>query len=181
MTILETIQRGAQFLQNKGIDSPRLQAELLMAHALGLPRLRLYLDFERQLTGEELGRVRDLVTRRARREPLQHIVGTVSFCGLELAVSPAVLIPRPETELLAEHAWQYLNQRSREGTAPLTALDFGTGSGCLAIAIASHCPTVEVLALDLSAPALEVARANAARHGKHAVRFILGNGFADHL
>lgn len=178
VTILETIQRGAQFLQNKGVESHRLQSELLVAHALGMPRLRLYLDFERQLTEEELDRVRALVTRRARREPLQHIVGSVSFCGLELVVSPAVLIPRPETELLAEHAWQYLDQRAKETAASLTALDFGTGSGCLALAIASHCPTVHLTALDVSAAALDVARANAVRHGKEAVRFLLGNGFA---
>ena len=178
MTILETIQRGAQFLQNKGIQSPRLHSELLVAHALGMPRLRLYLDFERPLTQEQLARTRDFMTRRARREPLQHIVGTVSFCGLELAVAPAVLIPRPETELLAEHAWQYLHQRSSQGTHPLAALDFGTGSGCLALAIATHCPAVEVTALDVSAPALEVARANAIRHGKESVRFILSDGFA---
>jgi release factor glutamine methyltransferase len=180
VTILETIQRGAQFLQNKGIESPRLQSELLMAHALGMPRLRLYLDFERQLTEEEVGRVRVLITRRAHREPLQHIVGTVSFCGLELTVSPVVLIPRPETELLAELAWQYLDQRSRTGAGatPLTSLDFGTGSGCLALAIASHCPTVEICALDISKAALEMAQANVTRQGLKNVRFFLGDGFA---
>lgn len=178
MTILETIQRGAQFLQNKGVESPRLQSELLVAHALGLPRLRLYLDFERPLNEEEISKIRTLVTRRARREPLQHIVGSVSFCGLELSVSPSVLIPRPETELLAEHAWQYLEQRSRESQEPLCALDFGTGSGCLALAIASHCPTVQSTALDISAAALEVAQANALRLGISTVRFYLGDGFA---
>jgi release factor glutamine methyltransferase len=177
VTILETIQRSAQFLQSKGIESSRLHSELLVAHALGLPRLRLYLDFERQLTGEELGRIRAFIVRRSHREPLQHIVGAVSFCGLELAVSPAVLIPRPETELLAEYAWQYLNQRSKEGAPHLTALDFGTGSGCLAIAIASQCPMVEVCALDVSKAALEVAQANAARQGIKTMHFILGDGF----
>lgn len=178
MTILETIQRGAQFLQNKGIESARLQCELLVAHALGLPRLRLYLDFERPLTEEEISKIRSLITRRARREPLQHIVGNVSFCGLELSVSPSVLIPRPETELLAEHAWQYLEQRSKESPNPLCALDFGTGSGCLALAIASHCPTVRWIALDISSAALEVAQANAFRLGITSVRFYPGDGFA---
>jgi release factor glutamine methyltransferase len=177
VTILETIQRSAQFLQSKGVESPRLHSELLVAHALGMPRLRLYLDFERQLTEEELGRIRAFIVRRSHREPLQHIVGTVSFCGLELAVSPAVLIPRPETELLAEYAWQYLNQRSKEGATHLTALDFGTGSGCLAIAIASQCPTVHFVAVDNSAAALDTAMANAARHGITTMQFILGDGF----
>lgn len=178
MTILETIQRGTQFLQNKGVESPRLQSELLVAHALRLPRLRLYLDFERQLKEEELSRIRDMVTRRARREPLQHIVGSVSFCGLEISVSPSVLIPRSETELMAEHAWQYLEQRSNESHNQLCALDFGTGSGCLALTIASHCPVVQWAALDISGTALEVAQANAVRLGIKTVQFYLGDGFA---
>lgn len=176
MTVLEVIQRSAEFLSRKGVESARLQAELLLAHVLELPRLRLYLDFERPLTEPELDRVRELVRRRGQREPLQHLVGSTSFCGFELTVNPDVLIPRPETEGLAEQAWTRLS--TLDGTEA-TALDFGTGSGCLAIALAAKCPHARIVALDASARALDVARANAARHGlAHRIEFRLGDGFA---
>ena len=110
MTVLEAIQRSAEFLARKGVDSPRLQAELLLAHLLKLPRMRLYLNFERALESGEMDAFREFIRRRGRREPLQYIVGATSFCGLELAVNPHVLIPRPETELLAERGWQFLNE-----------------------------------------------------------------------
>src|SRR6185436_11275717 len=109
MTVLEAINKGAEFLTRKGIDSPRLQSELLLAHLLNLPRLRLYLEFERQLTEAQSNQFRDLLVRRGNHEPLQHIIGSTSFCGLPMIVTPAVLIPRPETEVLAEHAWNFLN------------------------------------------------------------------------
>lgn len=161
MTLLEGIQKSAEFLAGKGIDSPRLQAELLLAHLLKMPRMRLYLNFERALTAAEIERLRELVRRRGLREPLQHIVGSTSFCGLEIAVNSHVLIPRPETELLAEAGWEFL---STLGSQPSNALDFGAGSGCIAIALAVKCPGVQVQALEASAEALEVARRNAAHH-----------------
>ena len=215
MTILEVIQRSAEFLGKKGVDSPRLQAELLLAHLLNLPRMRLYLNFERALTAAEQDSYRELVRRRGQREPLQHIVGSTSFCGLEIAVNRHVLVPRPETELLAEFGWQFLNQvagtvgrpstplpappdRERQTTEqddiraagnPATsslpgpwqpsALDFGTGSGCLAVALAVKCPAAQVDAVDFSPEALEVARLNAGRHNLAArLRFFQGDGFA---
>lgn len=162
MTVLEVIQRSTDYLGKKGVESPRLQIELLLAHVLGLPRLQLYLNFERPLTEAELATLRELVRRRGDREPLQHLTGSVSFCGLEIAVNRDVLIPRPETELLAELAWQFLATLNPQ---PSTVLDFGTGSGCLAIAIAAKCPAAIVHALDISSAALDVARANVARHG----------------
>jgi release factor glutamine methyltransferase len=178
VTVLEVIQRSAAFLARKGVESPRLQVELILAQVLGLPRLRLYLEFERVLTGLELESVRGMVARRGRREPLQQVLGTTSFCGLELRVTPDVLIPRPETELLAEQAWTWLRRRAEPGGRRLEALDFGTGSGCLAIAAAAHCEEADWVALDVSAAALEVARGNAARHGLAGrVRFALGDGF----
>lgn len=174
MTVLEVIQKSAEFFAAKGIDSPRLNAELLLAHALGLPRMKLYLNFERALTPAELDLMRELVRRRACHEPLQYIVGSASFCGLELAVNPHVLIPRPETELLAEAGWQFLQTRP---AAP-EALDFGTGSGCLAIALAVHCPAARVTALEVSAEALALARANARRHGvADRIEFVAGGDF----
>jgi release factor glutamine methyltransferase len=188
VTVLEVIQRSAEFLARKGVESPRLQAELLLAHLLKLPRLQLYLNFERTLTPQELERFRDCIRRRGRREPLQHIIGSISFCGLELAVNRHVLVPRPETELLAESAWGFLNQRSsaarlQDAPAPApdqppTALDFGTGSGCLAIALAVKCPAARVDALDISPEALELARQNALRCDvARRIRFFGGDGF----
>lgn len=162
MTVLEVIQRSSDFLARKGVDSPRLQIELLLAHVLRTPRMKLYLNFERTLSAPELETVRELVRRRGEREPLQHIVGSVSFCGHEIAVNRDVLIPRPETELLAEQAWKFL---ATLGSQPATVLDFGTGSGCLAVAIAAKHPNVVVHAGDVSEAALAVARGNAERHG----------------
>jgi len=125
VTVLEVIQRSTGFLARKGVESPRLQVELLLAHALGVPRLKLYLDFEQQLTPASVETVRELVRRRGNREPLQHIIGSTSFCGFEIKVNRHVLVPRPETEMLAERAWQFLAAVSHPRA---TALDFGTGS-----------------------------------------------------
>jgi release factor glutamine methyltransferase len=174
VTVLEGIQKSADFLQKKGVDSPRLHAELLLAHVLKLPRMKLYLNFERALTDPETDSLRELVRRRGTREPLQHIVGSTSFCGFEIAVNPHVLIPRPETELLAEEAWRWLSAVSHQ---PL-ALDFGTGSGCIAIAVAAKVPSVKIYALDVSEEALELAKQNAERNKvSDRITFLLGNGF----
>src|SRR5436190_22783279 len=112
MTVLEVIRRSSEFLAAKGVDSPRLQVELLLADLLQLPRLKLYLNFERILTKEELDRLREMVRRRGEREPLQHIIGSTSFCGLDFIVNRDVLIPRPETEVLAERAGRELEMIS---------------------------------------------------------------------
>ena len=176
MTVLEVIQRSADFLSRKGVESPRLQVELLLAHALQMPRMKLYLNFDRVLTDPELETLRALIKRRADREPLQHIVGSTSFCGFEIVVSRDVLVPRPETELLAEQAWGFLSTLA--GSAA-TVLDFGTGSGCLAIAIALKSPGATVHTVDISEAALTVARANALRLGAgERVLFHAGDGFA---
>ena len=156
MTVLEAINKGAEFLTRKGIESPRLQSELLLAHLLNLPRLRLYLEFERKLSEEQSNQLRELLVRRGNREPLQHIVGTTSFCGLPIIVTPAVLIPRPETETLAEQVWTFLNSISGE----TVFADLGTGSGCLPIAIAAHAPRARGVTVDISKEALAVARRN---------------------
>ena len=195
VTVLEVIQRSADFLARKGVDSPRLQAELLLAHVLNLPRMQLYLNFERALSRAEEDALREMVKRRGGREPLQHIVGSTSFCGLEIAIDRHALIPRPETELLAEEGWLFLNQIANakpDGAArglaaspfptpqvgqTTTALDFGTGSGCIAIALAVKCPTARITALDLAAEALELAQKNAAQHGvAERIGWVLGDG-----
>ena len=112
VTVLEAIQKSSEFLDKKNIESPRLQAELLLAHLLKMPRMKLYLNFERALTPAETDTLREFIKRRGRREPLQHIVGSTSFCGFEIAVNRDVLVPRPETELLAEFGWQFLSTLS---------------------------------------------------------------------
>lgn len=176
MTVLEVIKKSSEFLAKKGVDSPRLQTELLLAHLLKLPRMKLYLNFERLLSPSELDALRALVMRRAQREPLQHIVGSTSFCGLEMVVNKAVLVPRPETELLAEMGWHFLSTFNPQ---PSTALDFGTGSGCIAIALAAKCPTVRITAIDVSDDALAVAKQNAAANKvSELIEFRRGNGFA---
>ena len=176
MTVLEVIQRSTEFLQQKGVDSPRLQIELILGHVLGVPRLKLYLNFERRLTEVELGRVREMVKRRGEREPLQHILGSTSFCGLEIKCSRDALVPRPETELLAERAWQFLASLQQQEA---TALDVGTGTGCIAIAMAVHALKAKVHAVDLSSAALALARENAARHSvSDRITFFEGNAFA---
>lgn len=193
MTVLEVIQKSAEFLTKKGVDSPRLQTELLLAHVLKLPRMKLYLNFERVLTNVELDAVRELVKRRGRREPLQHITGSTSFCGLEMSVNRNVLVPRPETELLAEAGWEFLGKHSTSNiqhptsnaelagseTGAPTALDFGTGSGCIAIALAVKCPAARIVALDASAEALAMAKQNSERNNvADRIEFLHGDGFA---
>ena len=165
MSILDVIERSADFLAKRGVGSPRLQVELLLAHVLKMPRMKLYLNFERRLTAAELDALRALVQRRGQREPLQYIAGSTSFCGIELALDRRVLIPRPETELLAERAWTFLRGVQDAGTDGSVALDLGTGSGCLAIALAWHAPGGQIHAADISGDALALARENAGRHG----------------
>lgn len=175
MTVLEGIQKSAEFLAKKDIDSPRLQAELLLAHILKLPRMKLYLNFERALTDAETDSFRELVKRRAQHEPLQHVLGSTSFCGFEIAVNRSVLVPRPETEILAELGWSFLSTLNSQ---PSTALDFGTGSGCIAIALAAKSPNAKIIALDVSTDALETARQNATRNNvADKIEFLQGDGF----
>ena len=174
MTVLEAIQKSADFLQKKGVDSPRLQAELLLADVLKLARMKLYLQFERALSDAETDALRQRVIRRSQREPLQHIIGSTSFCGFEMEVNRNVLVPRPETELLAEAGWKFLFAKNGR----CTALDFGTGSGCIAIALAAKCAQAEVWAIDVSSDALVIARRNAERNQvSNRIHFLQGTGF----
>ncbi len=176
MTVLEIIQKSTEFLTRKGVESPRLQSETLLAHILGQPRMQLYLNFQRELSEVHVAACRDLVQRRGRREPLQHLVGSVSFCGLELRVDGRALIPRPETEQLVDHAVAFLRDL---GTETPTVLDFGTGTGCIAVALAVRCPRARIWASDVSAEALELARLNALAHtAADRITFLLGDGLA---
>lgn len=161
MTILEAIQKSTEYLARKGVDSARLHSELLLGHVLKTPRLKLYLDFARALTEGETAALRELVQRRGAREPLQHILGSTSFCGLEIRVNRDVLVPRPETELLAEEGWKFLNAQGREGTF----VDVGAGSGCISIAVCHFASQARGVGLDLSKSALAMAAENAAQQG----------------
>lgn len=148
-----------EYFQRHGVDTPRLDAEVLLAHVLGLDRLHLYVRFDEPLERAELARFRAAVQRRARREPVAYITGEKEFMGLALQVTPAVLIPRPETELVVETAAALLAARP----APVV-VDVGTGSGAIAVAVLHKLPTARAVAVDISPDALAVARANAERH-----------------
>jgi len=156
-TLLEVLRLSTGFLAQRGSSTARLDAELLTAHSLGLRRLDLYLQFDRPLREDELQPMRELLRRRAAGEPVAYLLGEREFYGRSFAVSPAVLIPRPDTETLVEAALQHREARR--------IADVGTGSGCIAITLACELPDAEVWATDVSAEALEVARANAERHG----------------
>jgi release factor glutamine methyltransferase len=173
VTVLEAIQKSADFLGKKGIESPRLQVELLLAHLLKMPRMKLYLNFERALSPAETDALREFVKRRAAREPLQHIVGSTSFCGFEIAVNRHALVPRPETELLAEEGWKFLGENKT------AALDFGTGTGCISIALAAKCPNAKIVALDISTEAIALAKENAAKNNvTERIDFLQGDVFS---
>lgn len=171
LTIGEILRRSTAYLREKGSASPRLDADLLLAHALGVERLQLYTDSERPLNPDELARARELVGRRARREPVAYLLGERAFRRLRLGVGPEVLVPRPETEVLVEWALAV----APEGG---TVLDWGTGSGAIALALADEGPALRVTALDRSAGALERARANGALCEASDVEWLLSDGFA---
>ncbi|WP_069960390.1 peptide chain release factor N(5)-glutamine methyltransferase [Lacunisphaera limnophila] len=156
LTVLEIIKRTTEFFDKRGVESARLNAELLIGHALALKRMQLYLQFERPLAEAELEKIRPLVKRRGNREPLQYIIGDTEFCGLKLKVDRRALIPRPETEYLVELI------TGRVTAPPERILDLGTGTGALALALATHYPAALVTAVDASADALALAGENAA-------------------
>jgi len=170
MTVLEVLQSTTKYLTKRGIESPRLNAEHLLAHALDRKRIQLYLEFERPLTEKELNPLRELVLRRGQGEPLQHLLGTVEFAGHVFLCDKRALIPRPETEELIGRVIEAINN------PPSKILDVGTGSGVIALTLASHFPEAEVSALDISDDALELARENATRLGlQDRVRFGKGH------
>ena len=159
LTVLEIIKRTTEFFEKRGVESSRLNAELLIGHALGLKRMQLYLQFERPLSEADLEKIRPLMKRRGNREPLQYILGEAEFGGLKLKVDRRALIPRPETEYLIELL------TARMAVAPATILDLGTGSGAIALALAKTYPEAAVTAVDKSAEALSLAQENAEAAG----------------
>jgi release factor glutamine methyltransferase len=168
LKLLDLIQRTSDYFAKQGVASPRLQIESLLAHVLGMPRMQLYLQFERVLSPAELDALRPLVKRRAEGEPLQHILGTTGFLGLTLACGPAALVPRPETEVLVDRVTEALRHRP-----PGHAVDVGTGTGAIALALALALPQWGVSATDVSPEALELARRNQSAHpGTERVAFL---------
>lgn len=159
--VAEVVRLSTEYLRERGLETPRLDAELLVGHALGLSRIELYTHHDRPVLESELVACRELLRRRAAREPVAQIIGEWGFRGLRLAVDRRVLVPRPETELLAGRCLELLAGVSAE--AP-RVLDVGTGSGAIAIAIAVEHPGAVVTACDLSPGALELAGANAVRN-----------------
>ncbi len=172
-SVLEIVKKTTDFLQGKGVESPRLNAEILIGHALGLKRMQLYLQFERTLAEADLEKIRPLVRRRGLREPVQYIVGETDFHGVKLKVDRRALIPRPETELLVETV---IHQTP---VAPARVLDLGTGSGAIALALAKAWPEAQVVAVDTSPEALALAAENAAAAGlTERVTFLASDWFA---
>ena len=159
-TLGELIAEARRLLEQAGIESAEQEALWIVEHVLRLSSHNVLTDRDRLLSSSELAATRGLIARRVGREPLQYILGTQEFCGLEFEVSPAVLIPRPETELLVEYVTQRISTARQA-----TIVDVCTGSGCIAVAIARLRPHARVLAIDLSSSALHVARRNAIRHG----------------
>jgi release factor glutamine methyltransferase len=155
LTVLNALNKSTHYLEKKGIESPRMNAELLLADILNCKRLELYLMYDRPLTEKELTEYREYLKRRSDFEPLQYIIGTVEFYGLEFKVSPAVLIPRPETEILAETVINSVNKEDE-----LHIMDIGSGSGNISIAVAENLPNVYVTGIEISKPAILIAEEN---------------------
>jgi release factor glutamine methyltransferase len=161
-TLIDVLRLSTTYLGDHGSTSARLDSELLCAQALGLRRIDLYLQFDRPLDEGELTSIRELVRRRGKGEPVAYLTGTREFYGRAFSVTPDVLVPRPDTEALVQHAVALL--RARTG-AELRVADLGTGSGCIAITLAAEVPGTNVTATDNSPAAIEVARSNAAALG----------------
>jgi release factor glutamine methyltransferase len=173
-TVLKVIQWTNEHFQKKGLDNPRLEAEVLLAHLLGIDRMGLYLNYDRPLKEEERTAYREMIQRRMAGEPIAYIVGSKEFWSLSFAVSPECLIPRPQTEHLVEEA-----VRIGKGLEPpLRVLEIGYGCGAVAIALARELDQAQIVATDISPGACSLAQENAEAHGvKGRIRFVLGDLF----
>ncbi len=170
ITIGSLLRWARRALQQAGVEHADQEAVWLIAHALGVNTHHLAADSSRALTSGERRTAESLVTRRAAREPLQYVLGTQEFCGLEFDVTPAVLIPRPETELLVQKVVRHA------GRSGVRVVDVGTGSGCIAVALAAALSDAAITAIDRSSAALAVAKSNAAKHGvAHRIEWVEGD------
>lgn len=174
-SVLEVLDKCAGFFAEKGVPDPKFDAQTLLARALGCKRLELFLHFEKPITEAELAKFREFARRRAKREPLQHILGDVDFFGVKIKCDRRALVPRPETEeLLDIIAQKYF----ADPAAKIAILDLGTGTGAIALALEKHFPNAEVRAVDFSDAALELARENAAALGSR-VEFAKSDWFSN--
>ncbi|MEA2040035.1 MAG: peptide chain release factor N(5)-glutamine methyltransferase, partial [Thermodesulfobacteriota bacterium] len=174
--IKDLLKVSADYLKEKNIESPQLTAEVLLAHQLKLDRIDLYLNFDQPLSENEISGYRSLIKRRLRHEPLQYITGVQEFWSIDFMVGPQVLVPRPETELLVELAIKRINTPSTPPKHSPIILDLGTGCGAIAVSLAKELRTAQVLATDISAGALDLARLNAKKHSvSDRIEFIQGD------
>ena len=174
LTVLDVVQKSADFLERKSVESPRLNAEWLAAHALKIGRMELYMQFDRPLQPEELDSLRNLVSRRGKREPLQYILGETQFHDLILKCDQRALIPRPETEQLID----YIVDLGPEIDESFSILDLGTGTGAIALALAMRFPCSKVVTTDASQDALDLAAENALRNGlQNRIQFVRSRWF----
>src|SRR4030042_1718237 len=173
-TIQKLLSWVAEYLKNKGVDSPRLSAELLLSYVLGLKRIELYTQFDKIVTEEQLGRLHDLVKRAGKDEPIAYLAGKTEFYSLELEVTADCMIPRPETELLVERAIEFLRARGDKQFV----CDLCTGSGCIAVAIAKNFSDCRIIATDICDAALSVAAKNVEKHElKERIKLLCGDLF----
>ncbi len=158
-TIIQLLNETQKYFEKKGIESPRLDAEILLAFALKKERINLYIDFQSPVNDNELSIFRDMVKRRAKREPVAYITGYKEFWSVNLKVTRDVLIPRPETELIVEHTLKIIKENYLEDQK-IFAVDMGTGSGAISIALAKECGNILICSVDISLNALSVAKEN---------------------
>jgi release factor glutamine methyltransferase len=174
--VLEVLQSSTEYFKKRKIDNPRLNAEHLLAHVLGRTRMELYLEFERKLVESELAPLRDLVRRRGEGEPLQHLLGTVEFCGQTFLCDKRAMVPRPETEQLVES----LEAEVRGQKSEVSIIDVGTGSGVIALSLAKKFSNAQIVATDVSDEAIALAQENAARLNlSERVQFLKSDLLAD--
>lgn len=174
MTVLEIIQKSSEFLAKKGIDSPRLQSELIIAHVLGLQRLQLYLNFDKQVSEKDADTIREMVIKRGKHIPLQHILGYTEFCGVKIKTDNRALIPRPETEILVETGLELI----KDIPSP-RILDFGVGSGCISVVLALKRNDARIVGIDISKDAIELAIENASMNNvSDRIQFLVSDGFS---
>src|SRR5438876_11109022 len=170
MTVLEVLQATTAYFKKHHLESPRLNAEHLLAHVLRRKRIELYLEFERVLTESELSPLRELVKSRGEGEPLQHLLGTVEFCGHVFLCDKRAMVPRPETEELVEFVKSEIQDPKSQ------IVDVGTGSGVIALSLAAEFPEARIFAVDVSDDALALANENVTRLNlTHRVRFLKSN------
>jgi len=173
-TIQKLLNWTTEYLTNKGVDSPRLSAELLISHVVSLKRMELYTQFDKQVPQQQLDKLHELVKRAGSYEPVAYLTGKTEFYSLELDITADCMIPRPETELLVQRAIEFLRTRSGEQFV----CDLCTGSGCIAVAIAKNFPNAHVIATDISDAALKIAARNVKKYQlKERVRLLCGNLF----